>query len=142
MNKYIQLFIIAFVFILIVLSFFLVKHTGDMTYQVNTNIIDNNVKKSDNIDNMNDISKTDDTFTQQAKVTTNYGVFTIEFFPELAPKTVSNFINLSKEGFYDGIRFHRIINDFVIQGGDPQTKDLSKENLWGTGGQFEDWISV
>ena len=59
MNKYIQLFIIAFVFILIVLSFFLVKHTGDMTYQVNTNIIDNNVKKSDNIDNMNDISKTD-----------------------------------------------------------------------------------
>ncbi len=143
MNKYIQLFIIAFVFILIVLSFFLVKHTGDMTYQVNTNIIDNNVKKSDNIDNMNDISKTDDTFTQQAKVTTNYGVFTIEFFPELAPKTVSNFINLSKEGFYDGIRFHRIINDFVIQGGDPQTKDLSKENLWGTGGpgyQFEDEI--
>ena len=106
-------------------------------------IIDNNVKKSDNIDNMNDISKTDDTFTQQAKVTTNYGVFTIEFFPELAPKTVSNFINLSKEGFYDGIRFHRIINDFVIQGGDPQTKDLSKENLWGTGGpgyQFEDEI--
>ena len=70
-------------------------------------------------------------------------MFTIEFFSTLAPKTVENFIKLSKEGFYDGIRFHRIINGFVIQGGDPQTKDLSKENLWGTGGpgyQFEDEI--
>ena len=70
-------------------------------------------------------------------------MFTIEFFSTLAPKTVENFTKLGKEGFYDGIRFHRIINGFVIQGGDPQTKDLSKENLWGTGGpgyQFEDEI--
>ena len=91
------------------------------------------------------MNKSNSISKQQAKITTNYGEFTIEFLSELAPKTASNFIKLSKEGFYDGVRFHRIIKDFVIQGGDPQTKDLSKENLWGTGGpgyQFEDEIHI
>ena len=117
MNKYIPLIIVVLVGILIGLSFFFM--------------------------NTNNTNKSEITLTPQAQITTNYGVFTIEFLSKLAPKTVSNFIKLSKEGFYDGIRFHRIINGFVIQGGDPQTKDLSKEHLWGTGGpgyQFEDEI--
>ena len=52
-------------------------------------------------------------------MTTNKGAMTIEFFDQDAPKTVENFIALSKKGFYDGTKFHRVINDFMIQGGDP-----------------------
>ena len=50
---------------------------------------------------------------------TDKGTMTIEFFDQDAPKTVENFITLAKKGFYDGTKFHRVINDFMIQGGDP-----------------------
>lgn len=69
-----------------------------------------------------------------ATLHTNEGDITIEFFSEQAPNTVANFMKLGKEGFYDGIKFHRIIKGFMIQGGDPLTKDDSKKALWGTGG--------
>jgi peptidyl-prolyl cis-trans isomerase B (cyclophilin B) len=55
----------------------------------------------------------------------------------VAPKTVANFIKLAKSGFYDGTAFHRIIKGFMIQGGDPLTKDPSKEARWGTGSADE-----
>lgn len=80
----------------------------------------------------------------KAAFTTNFGAFEIEFLPAQAPKTVENFIKLAGEGFYDGTRFHRVIKDFMIQGGDPQSKDLALQNRWGTGGpgyQFADEIS-
>ncbi len=64
---------------------------------------------------------------------TNKGNITIEFFETQAPNTVANFIKLAKAGFYDGIKFHRVIKSFMIQGGDPLTKDDSKMALWGTG---------
>ena len=54
-----------------------------------------------------------------AKMNTDKGTMTIEFFDQDAPKTVENFITLAKKGFYDGTKFHRVINDFMIQGGDP-----------------------
>lgn len=69
-----------------------------------------------------------------ATIETNLGEIILELWPDKAPKTVENFVKLAKQGFYDGIRFHRIVPGFVIQGGDPQTKDLSKKDLWGTGG--------
>lgn len=50
----------------------------------------------------------------------NFGTIKIELYPELAPETVSNFIALSNRGFYDGLTFHRIVKDFMIQGGDPE----------------------
>jgi len=53
------------------------------------------------------------------KINTNKGDITLELFPDDAPKTVENFINLIKKGFYDGIIFHRVISGFMIQGGDP-----------------------
>ena len=65
---------------------------------------------------------------------TSLGNITIEFFPGAAPKHVNNFINLSKTGFYDGTIFHRIVKDFVIQGGDPTTKNSTQKDRWGTGG--------
>ena len=69
-----------------------------------------------------------------AVITTSEGEMTVEFWPEVAPKTVENFKTLAKEGLYDGTCFHRVIKDFMIQGGDPLTKDPAKEAYWGTGG--------
>src|ERR1043166_2468451 len=69
-----------------------------------------------------------------AVMSTSAGDMTIEFWPDVAPKTVENFKTLAKKGFYDGTAFHRIIKGFMIQGGDPLTKDAGKEAQWGTGG--------
>jgi len=65
---------------------------------------------------------------------TSLGNITIEFFPGAAPKHVNSFLNLSKTGFYDGTIFHRIVKDFVIQGGDPTTRNSTQKDRWGTGG--------
>ena len=63
------------------------------------------------------------------------GTFMIELFPEDAPNTVHNFLKLVESGYYDGIVFHRILPGFMIQTGDPNTKDLDADrSLWGQGG--------
>ena len=64
---------------------------------------------------------------------TNSGRLIIEFFPEFAPNHVENFISLSKNGFYNETVFHRIIEGFMIQGGDPNSKDPNMQNQWGRG---------
>ena len=65
----------------------------------------------------------------------NEGTFLIELFPEDAPNTVHNFLKLVESGYYDGIVFHRIIPGFMIQAGDPNTKDPEVDrSLWGQGG--------
>ncbi|OLB55194.1 MAG: peptidylprolyl isomerase [Nitrospirae bacterium 13_1_40CM_62_7] len=58
----------------------------------------------------------------------------IKFFQDVAPKHVENFIKLAKSGFYNGTIFHRVIPGFMIQGGDPNTKDLAKKEAYGQGG--------
>lgn len=68
-----------------------------------------------------------------AVIKTSAGTMVIEFWPDVAPKTVENFKKLANEGFYDGTCFHRVIKDFMIQGGDPFTKDEAKKATWGTG---------
>ncbi len=68
-----------------------------------------------------------------AVIKTTAGDMVIEFWPDVAPKTVQNFKDLANKGFYDGTAFHRVIKGFMIQGGDPLTKDPSKEAMWGTG---------
>ena len=69
-----------------------------------------------------------------AVISTTEGDMVIRLWPDVAPKTVENFKKLAGEGFYDGTAFHRIVKGFMIQGGDPLTKDASKEAYWGTGG--------
>ena len=69
-----------------------------------------------------------------ARIKTSEGEMVIEFWPDLAPKTVENFKTLARKGFYDGTCFHRVIKGFMIQAGDPLTKDKSQERNWGTGG--------
>lgn len=78
-----------------------------------------------------------------AIITTNKGVITLELFDDKKPNTVANFKKLASEGFYNGTRFHRVIKGFMIQGGDPLSKDTSMQSRWGTGGpgyQFADEI--
>lgn len=69
-----------------------------------------------------------------AVLTTDHGEMLIEFWDDVAPKTVENFKKLATEKFYDGTAFHRIIDGFMIQGGDPLTKDEARKADWGTGG--------
>lgn len=78
-----------------------------------------------------------------ATITTNKGVIEIAF-ADNTPVTVQNFAKLAASGFYNGTRFHRVIRDFMIQGGDPLSKDVANKDRWGTGGpgySFQDETS-
>ena len=68
-----------------------------------------------------------------AIIKTTEGEMVVEFWSDVAPKTVENFKKLARDGFYDGTAFHRVIKGFMIQGGDPLTKDEKNESRWGTG---------
>jgi peptidyl-prolyl cis-trans isomerase B (cyclophilin B) len=69
-----------------------------------------------------------------AIIKTTEGEMVLELWSDVAPGHVDNFKKLAKQGFYDGTCFHRVIKGFMIQGGDPLTKDTAKESSWGTGG--------
>lgn len=79
----------------------------------------------------------------KATVKTNKGDIVLDLYGEETPLTCANFVNLANRGYYDGIVFHRVINDFMIQCGDPLTLNPEMKNRWGSGGpgyQFEDEI--
>ncbi|KKP24976.1 MAG: Peptidylprolyl isomerase [Candidatus Nomurabacteria bacterium GW2011_GWE1_32_28] len=100
------------------------EQAGEVNKEINNNQIEN-------------------TKIMKAILHTNKGDITIQFNPS-TPKTVENFIKLAREGFYDGTKFHRVIKDFMSQGGDPLSKDDLKKDSWGTGGpgyQFADEIN-
>ncbi|MES3031723.1 MAG: peptidylprolyl isomerase [Patescibacteria group bacterium] len=119
MNKYINILIVAF---LVILGFWLFTKNKEVS----------------TINNLNNEST-----TMTATMHTSEGDIAIEFFDQQAPNTVKNFTKLAGSGFYDGVKFHRVIKGFMIQGGDPLTKDDSKMNFWGTGDpgyKFQDEI--
>ena len=121
MNKYISIVIVVIVIILGIWFF----------------VRNNNVSQN--------LSTKNEEKIMNAILHTNQGDVTIEFLDEQAPNTVTNFIKLAKTGFYDGVKFHRVIKGFMIQGGDPLTKDDSKMALWGTGDpgyKFTDELGV
>lgn len=73
--------------------------------------------------------------TKRATIDTNRGTMVAELYDKEAPKTVENFEKLANSGFYDGVKFHRVIPDFVVQGGDPLSRDLpAGDRRIGTGG--------
>ncbi len=79
----------------------------------------------------------------KATIKTNKGDIVLELYAEQTPNTAGNFAKLAGEGFYNGTKFHRVIDGFMIQGGDPLTKDDAMQTRWGTGGpgyQFADEI--
>lgn len=111
-----------------------VDYNKDMNNNTNTTKVEENtlVKEDENLLNI-----------KTATLKTNKGDIVIEFFSKDTPNTVKNFVKLSKEGFYNGTKFHRVIKNFMNQGGDPLSKDDTKMNYWGTGGpgyKFEDEI--
>lgn len=75
-----------------------------------------------------------------ATFTTNRGTFSVRLFPDKAPKTVENFVTHAKNGYYNGLTFHRVIADFMIQGGDPTGTGCGGESIWGD--SFEDEFST
>jgi peptidyl-prolyl cis-trans isomerase B (cyclophilin B) len=83
---------------------------------------------------LNAADKTSTSTAPKAIIKTKFGDMEVTFFPEKAPKHVENFIALAKSGFYNGTIFHRVIPGFMIQGGDPNTKDPNKPETYGMGG--------
>lgn len=73
-----------------------------------------------------------------AVIQTNMGTIELELFADKTPKTVENFVGLANKGYYDGVIFHRVIDNFMIQGGDPTGTGRGGQSLWG--GRFEDEI--
>src|SRR5437764_9013509 len=67
-------------------------------------------------------------------IKTSEGDMVVQFWTDAAPNTIENFKKLARQGFYDGTIFHRIVKDFMVQGGDPNSKDPAKENIYGQGG--------
>ena len=80
--------------------------------------------------------KTPETGDTVAVMHTNMGDIKIKLFPDKTPKTAENFITHAKNGYYNGLKFHRVIKDFMIQGGDPLGTGIGGESIWG--GKFED----
>src|SRR6266480_1413815 len=74
------------------------------------------------------------TSNEVAVIKTSEGEMVVQFWTDAAPNTIENFKKLAREGFYDGTIFHRIVKGFMIQGGDPNSKDPAKENSYGEGG--------
>lgn len=106
-----------------------------MNQVANTNLAISS--KNNNTVTTNNITSTNKPMEEKqitkATFKTNYGDIEVTFRKE-TPVTVANFTKLAKQGFYDGTRFHRVIKNFMIQGGDPKSKDLNLKNEWGTGG--------
>jgi len=75
-----------------------------------------------------------DSPNEVAVIKTSEGDMVVQFWTDAAPNTVENFKKLARQGFYDGTIFHRIVKGFMIQGGDPNSKDPAKENSYGEGG--------
>ena len=75
-----------------------------------------------------------------ATIHTNYGDIKVWFFPKYAPKAVENFTTHAKEGYYNGLIFHRVINNFMIQGGDPTGTGAGGESIWGK--EFENEVNL
>jgi len=124
MNKvYISLIILIIIVILILGGyFFLVRDKEEKSVEENKEELTGNNNVTPPNGNMIAIMQT------------NFGEIKIELFSSDAPKTVENFVKLAESDFYDATKFHRVIKDFMIQGGDPLTKDNSLKNRWGTGG--------
>jgi cyclophilin family peptidyl-prolyl cis-trans isomerase len=83
----------------------------------------------------------DEIHGKQVRIVTDKGEIVFDLLDGEAPKTVSNFVYLARQGYFNGLKFHRVVPHFVIQGGDPLSADESKRQIWGTGGpgyKFED----
>ena len=122
-NNYLKIFIFLMIIFIIIfsLNFFMIQK--------------NESKKIEKLEKAEEMAE--DKSNEKNSIVvfdTNYGEFEIEVYENLMPITSKNFIGLINSEFYDNQRFHRVIDGFMIQGGDPNSKDLNLKNRWGTGG--------
>lgn len=122
--------------------------SNTQTNKNNNASLSNVSSKKNNVSqkSMNDVEQKNLEYAKKytsAKIVTNYGDIELEFFAEDSPVTVGNFLRLAEEGFYDGTLFHRVIPDFMIQAGDPNSKsdDWSTHGMGGPGYTFKDEIN-
>ncbi len=144
-TKIITIGIVA-VFLVLGLGWYALKHGGQDTIQIPTPNVTglNNEAASSTTDILQNIPTQNNQAIMTATFHTNKGDIVIDF-NEATPKTTENFIKLAKSGFYDGVKFHRVISGFMIQGGDPLSKNDADKARWGTGGPgytFADEIST
>lgn len=100
--------------------------------QENSTIGDNNFMDYASFDNFKEPNEGDEIIVMTIK---DYGVVKIRLFPDLVPKAVENFVTHAKNGYYDGLTYHRIVSEFMIQGGDPMGLGIGGESIWG--GKFD-----
>ena len=134
-----KIYILIGVVVLVIGGYYLFVQNRDGVEEV----IEINEAKESVDENDNTIVTQTDTINMIVTMQTNHGEIILELFLSDAPLTVNNFTKLAKDGFYDGTKFHRVIKGFMIQGGDPLTKDNALKDQWGTGGpgyQFADEI--
>ncbi len=128
--------------------------TGESTTENSSEEVTENTEQEANTENEKEDSMSNETMTDQevieyqlseikegdvvVEIQTSMGTLVIKLFPEQAPKTVENFVTHAKNGYYDNQIFHRVINDFMIQGGDPTGTGTGGESIWGS--SFEDEI--
>jgi cyclophilin family peptidyl-prolyl cis-trans isomerase len=117
-----------------------------LTLSFGCNNSNNTTKNNDGMEIQKNKNKTEKTAMPDstkkmdvAVIKTNMGTIEIQLFPEVAPKAVENFEGLAKKGYYDGVTFHRVIDNFMIQGGDPTGTGRGGESIWGE--PFEDEFS-
>lgn len=142
MKKYMSIvFIVVVLLGLAIVVFYSYKNKGEDQYIPVVGLENTDIENQNNQDsqtNLNGetkpINNLDNKKKMNAILSTNKGDIKIEFFASDAPKTVENFIKLADSKFYNGVKFHRVIKGFMIQAGDPNSKDDSKMALWGTGG--------
>lgn len=96
--------------------------------EINNNSSTNNINNMRTLDNQEDLAKE----YSKAVINTNLGNITVELYGDVSPVTVNNFLNLASEGFYNNTKFHRVIKDFMIQAGDPNSKEADT-SAYGTG---------
>ncbi|MEK7564119.1 MAG: peptidylprolyl isomerase [Patescibacteria group bacterium] len=150
MNKYISILVI----VLVIVAGFIILKYGKSNNVEPIPIVEENLPVQDEVKTVEEnvpkneekvINNLDNKKMTSAILHTSEGDVTLEFYASDAPNTVANFQKLAESGFYNGVKFHRVIKGFMIQGGDPVSKDDSKANYWGTGGpgyKFEDEIKA
>jgi cyclophilin family peptidyl-prolyl cis-trans isomerase len=143
MNKALQIFLsIILLGIIVGLGYSVLKNHKDYDEVANKPVMLDSIQDTSEdvvINNNEKMSMTEE--FNGVILKTNQGDIKIELYADKTPKTAGNFANLAKKGFYDGVRFHRVIQGFMIQSGDPLSKDESQKAFWGTGGpgySFED----